>query len=99
MTSLANKMIEPLAVSVTIKSDKLIVGLDDGRELAVPLDWYPRLANGTLIEQGNWQLIPPGNGIHWPDLDEDISIAGLLAGQRSMESQISLSNWLSSRES
>ncbi len=78
--------------------DALIVDLSDGRILSVPLAWYPRLSHGTQRERDNWELIGDGEGIHWPDLDEDISIDGLLAGRRSGESQRSLKRWLEQRE-
>jgi hypothetical protein len=69
----------------------------DGRTLTVPLAWYPRLAHGRPEERANWRLIGRGEGIHWPDLDEDISVDGLLAGRRSGESQASLARWLAER--
>ncbi len=75
----------------------LIVSLSDGRVLFVPLDWYPRLKHGTPAERDNWELIGEGEGIHWPDLDEDISLNGLLAGRRSAESKQSIKRWLSQR--
>ncbi len=75
----------------------LTVELADGRTVSVPLLWYPRLANATADERRNWRLIGRGEGIHWPDLDEDISVAGLLAGRRSGESQRSLKRWLELR--
>ena len=83
------------AVSVTEAS--LSVDLTDGRSISVPLGWYPRLAHGTPTERQNWRLIGDGSGIHWPDLDEDLSVESLLAGRASSESQASLSRWLSSR--
>jgi Protein of unknown function (DUF2442) len=75
----------------------LIISLADGRVLFVPLDWYPRLKHGTLVERDNWELIGDGEGIHWPDLDEDISLDGLLAGRRSTESIQSIERWLTQR--
>ncbi|HID54469.1 MAG TPA: DUF2442 domain-containing protein [Anaerolineae bacterium] len=75
----------------------LIVSLSDGRVLFVPLDWYPRLKHGTPAERNNWELIGEGEGIHWPDLDEDISLDGLLAGRRSAESKQSIERWLNQR--
>lgn len=89
----------PAATGVTVADDTLTVELDDGRTITVPLDWYPRLAYGTPAERGTWRLIGRGEGIHWPDLDEDISVAGLLAGRRSAESQRSLKRWLETRQS
>ena len=88
---------EALAQSVSVNEDSLTVDLEDGRTLTVPLAWFPRLARGTPAERANHSLIGSGTGIHWPDLDEDISVASLLAGRRSGETQTSLRRWLSSR--
>jgi hypothetical protein len=77
--------------------DTLAVALIDGRTLAVPLSWYPRLAHARPAERNHWRLIAGGAGIHWPDIDEDISIDALLAGIRSAESPASLRKWLSAR--
>ena len=85
------------AIAVKIAGDALAVDLTDGRTLTVPLGWYPRLAYGNASERRNWRLIGAGEGIHWPDLDEDISVEGLLAGRASGESQKSLERWLESR--
>ena len=86
-----------LAQAVSVTEDNIVVDLSDGRTLTVPLAWYPRLLHGTPNERNNWRLIGRGNGIHWPDLDEDISVSGLIAGNRSGESQQSLARWLESR--
>ena len=75
----------------------MTVHLDDGRALSVPLAWYPRLLHGTTQEREKLELIGHGEGIHWPDLDEDVSVEGLLAGRRSVESDASLSRWLKKR--
>jgi hypothetical protein len=75
----------------------LSVELSDGRTISAPVNWFPRLANGTDAERNNWRLIANGHGIHWPEPDEDISVENLLAGQRSGESQTSLKKWLASR--
>jgi Protein of unknown function (DUF2442) len=85
------------ATRVEISDVALTVELVDGRSVSVPLLWYPRLVDATLAERENWRLIGRGEGIHWPDLDEDISVAGLLAGRRSGESQRSLKQWLELR--
>lgn len=77
--------------------DTLTVELADGRSISVPLAWYPRLAHATTDERRNWRLIGGGEGVHWPDLDEDISVEGLLAGRPSGESQTSLNRWLAAR--
>ncbi|MCZ4344874.1 DUF2442 domain-containing protein [Devosia neptuniae] len=73
---------EPLAVDLVVDSTSLRVSLDDGRELAVPLAWFPRLRDASDADRANWRLIGRGEGIHWPALDEDISVRGLLAGRR-----------------
>lgn len=86
-----------LAQQVRITSDALVVDLSDGRTLSVPLAWYPRLAHATPSEHSKWHLIGQGEGIHWPELDEDISVAALVAGQPSGESQASLQKWLKGR--
>ena len=88
-----------IAQSVSVSDEALIADLADGRTITVPLAWFPRLAHGTPKERANWRLIAGGEGIHWPDLDEDISVASLLAGRRSGETQESLRRWLEGRES
>ena len=88
---------EPLASSLELTSDALIVVLSDGRTLSVPLEWYPRWFHATEDERRNWQLLGDGYAIEWPDLDEHIGIEGLLAGRRSGESLTSLQGWLASR--
>ena len=88
---------EPRATKVAVTDEALVVDLSDGRTLSVPLAWYPRLLYGTAAERQHWQLIGQGDGIHWPELDEDISVEGLLAGRPSGESQRSLKHWLESR--
>ena len=84
---------EPLAKSVEVGDSMLTVSLDDGRLVSVPLDWYPRLKEGTPEERAQYELLGKGTGIHWPLLDEDISVEGLLAGRRSGESEGSLEHW------
>jgi len=83
---------------VSFTEAALVVELIDGRTITVPLTWYPRLAHGTAGERANWRLIGEGEGLHWPDLDEDISIEGLLAGRGSGETQASLRRWFESRK-
>jgi hypothetical protein len=89
---------EPKALNVAIENDKLIVDLVDGRTLMVPLDWYPRLAHGSQEQRQNWTLLGGGYAIHWSDLDEDIGVEGLLAGNRSGESRASFQRWLSQQK-
>lgn len=90
---------ETLAQSVSVSDDALVADLVDGRTVTVPLAWFPRLARGAPMERAYWRLIAGGEGIHWPDLDEDISVESLLAGRRSGETQESLLRWLRRRES
>jgi hypothetical protein len=85
------------AQQVTITEDTITVDLIDGRTISVPLAWYPRLLHGTPAERNRWRLIGGGEGIHWSDLDEDISVENLLAGKPSGESQRSLKQWLEER--
>jgi len=87
----------PSAQGVTVSESLLIVDLSDGRTISVPLAWYPRLQHATSEERNHWRFIGKGHGIHWPDLDEDISVEGLLAGKPSGESQTSFKKWLSRR--
>ena len=86
-----------LAQQVTIDEDSLTVDFVDGRTISVPLNWYPRLVHAASDERNNWRLIGQGAGIHWLDLDEDISVENLLAGKASGESQRSLERWLEER--
>lgn len=87
----------PAVLELTVTGDSLTVELSDGRTLAVPLAWYPRLVHATEQERNAWRVIGGGSGIHWEDLDEDISIENLIAGHPSGESQKSLDRWLASR--
>ena len=97
MSTLPSEAPVARAEEVRITRDALVVDLADGRTIKAPLAWYPRLQRATPDERGNWRLIGAGVGIHWPDLDEDISIEGLLAGRPSGESQESFKKWLDSR--
>lgn len=97
MSTSTTEMQIPEATRVEVSDVTLTVELVDGRSVSVPLLWFPRLVDGTPDERGNWRLIGRGEGIHWPDLDEDISVAGLLAGKHSGESQRSLKRWLEGR--
>ena len=99
MTTSSSDMQTVRAVDVKITEDELSVSLEDGRTLAVPLAWFPRLLHGTKRERSRWRLIGRGVGIHWPELDEDLSTDGLIAGRRSNESQESLKRWLEARVS
>lgn len=72
--------VDPRAKEVAVTDDELIVLLEDGRRLATPLAWFPRLLRATPEERSNYELLGDGVGIHWPDIDEDLSISGLLHG-------------------
>ena len=87
----------PTATRARLSDDTLSVDLSDGRTISVPVAWYPRLSHGTSKERDHWRLIGSGHGIHWPDLDEDISVENLLAGRPSGESQTSFKRWLDQR--
>jgi Protein of unknown function (DUF2442) len=81
-TSARTLPIPPEAVDVRFEDERLVVDLSDGRTIAVPLAWYPRLFDSTAEELASWTLIGGGEGIHWPDIDEDLSVAGLLEGAK-----------------
>ncbi len=98
MSTLAVETRPATAKDVSVTEDSIVIDLEDGRTLSVPLAWYPRLVYGTAIERHNWRLIGKGQGIHWPDLDEDISVENILLGKPSGESQRSLKEWLEKRE-
>lgn len=87
----------PMLQDIVITDDTLAFELSDGRSISIPLAWYPRLLHGSPKERQNWRLIGNNEGIHWPDLDEDISVENLLLGQRSGESQDSFEKWLNRR--
>ena len=97
MITLATEVEISNAISVSISEDSLSVELDDGRTVTIPISWYPRLFHASEKERLNFRLIGNGAGIHWEDLDEDISTAGIIAGHRSQESQSSFKKWLEQR--
>jgi hypothetical protein len=97
MSSLVIEIQEARAQSVAVSEDSLTVDLVDGRTIIVPLMWYPRLWYGSSEERNNYEIIGDGTLLHWPDLDEDLSVSGLLAGRRSGESRKSLKKWLEGR--
>ena len=99
MSISANEIKIPNAERVMVTEDTLSVDLSDGRTISVPLAWFPRLLQSTPEERNNWRLIGRGRGIHWEDIDEDISVEGLLAGRPSGESQFSFKKWLDRRSS
>ena len=87
----------PSAQDVRVTGDTLTVDLSDGRTISVPLAWFPRLAHATQKERRKWRLIGRGQGIHWEDIDEDVSVEGLLVGKPSAESHASFRKWLQKR--
>jgi hypothetical protein len=95
----AIELVVPDAVDVRVSEDTLSVDLTDGRTISVPLGWYPRLEHADPDERARWRLIGKGRGIHWEDIDEDVSVEGLLAGKPSGESQASFKRWLQGRQS
>lgn len=97
MSISAIEMDVPNIEDVIVSDDTLTVELSDGRTLSVPLVWYPRLSHANAAERSNWRLIGKGQGIHWEDIDEDVSVEGLLAGKPSGESQRSFKKWLAAR--
>src|SRR6266699_1277421 len=98
MSTLKVELTEARAQQVKVTADTLAVDLTDGRTISVPLAWFPRLFHASADERRTWRFIGHGEGIHWPALDEDISVEGLLRGQRSGESQASLEKWLAGRK-
>jgi hypothetical protein len=95
-TTFAETLI-PRILSVSINEEYLTLALEDGRVLSVPILWYPRLAYGTDEERQNFEISGGGFGIHWPQLDEDIGVKGVLMGKKSAESPESLQKWLERR--
>jgi hypothetical protein len=98
MNSLSVKTLEAKAQRVMVTEDSVVVDLTDGRSVSAPLAWYPRLLHGKPEERNNWRLIGSGEGIHWPDLDEDLSIESLISGRPSGESGRSFKRWLEGRK-
>ena len=98
---MSSSVVEPQearAQSVRVAEEALTVDLADGRTIIVPLVWFPRLWHGTPQERNHFEIFGDGAYIHWPELDEDLTVAGLLAGRRSGESSQSLQKWLRSRK-
>lgn len=98
MSSSQTEEAMPVARNVSVTDDQLVVELDDGRTVSIPLSRYPRLAHGKPEERADWLLISRGEGIHWPRLDEDIHVADVVAGRGSNESEKSINKWLKSRQ-
>lgn len=97
MNTLIAEPREVAGENVKVTADILLVELADGRTITAPLAWFPRLLHSTVKERNHWRFIGHGEGIHWPDLDEDISIEGLVLGKPSGESQSSFARWLEKR--
>lgn len=97
MTTSMVELEVPSAKSVAVTEATLTVELADGRIISVPLAWYPRLVHATPAERNNWELYAANRHIHWENLDEDISVEGLLAGRRSGESEASFKRWLEAK--
>ena len=98
MSSLGVDIHQARAQSLSVSEEALTVDLVDGRTVIVPLVWYPRLWHGSKEERNHFEIFGDGAYIHWPDLDEDLTVAGLLEGKRSAESPTSLKKWLASRK-
>ncbi len=99
MTTLVIQIDAPSAESISVTDDTLSVDLTDGRTISVPVEWFPRFVHATAEERMKWRLIGNGQEIHWEDIDEDISVEGLLAGKPPGESQASFKKWLDRRSS
>ena len=97
MNTLTNELRVVAGEYVQVTAATLFVELSDGRTITAPLAWFPRLLHGSAKERNHWRFIGRGEGIHWPDLDEDISIEGLVLGKSSGESQSSFARWLEKR--
>ena len=97
MNSLTADFRIAVAQEVSVTRDSLTIELTDGRAVSAPLAWYPRLLHGKPSDRAHWRLIGNGEGIHWPELDEDISVENVLQGQPSGESQTSFKKWLATR--
>lgn len=89
---------EVLATGLHFTDESLIVDLADGRTVIVPLNWYPRLVHATQKERENWETVLNGEGFHWPDLDEDLSVDGFVTGRPSGESERSFQRWLRAKK-
>ena len=98
MATLTVEVEVPGMTSLDFTDDTLSANLSDGRQITVPLEWYPRLVHATPAERGNYELFGDGRYVHWPALDEDISIDGIIAGRKSGESQKSFNRWLKAKK-
>lgn len=83
---------------VTVTDDTISIDLEDGRSISIPIGWYPRVAHGTPEERADFEISGAGYGIHWPKLDEDTGVEGMLLGRKSTESPASFKRWLDQRK-
>lgn len=97
MTTSATDTLAPAAIFVSVDDTSITIELSDGRTITAPLAWYPRLLSASKQERDDFRLTGRGRGIHWPQIDEDISVDSVLAGRPSMESAASLKRWLEQR--
>ena len=97
MTISAPETVRATAIDVGFDDASIVIRLSDGRILAAPLSWYPRLAAASAAERAEWRLVGRGAGIHWPTIEEDISVESLLAGRRSQEAPASFKRWFAGR--
>ena len=97
MTTLVIDKAASRAIGVRLTEDTLVVDLADGRTISLPLAWYPRLSQGSAAERANHRFIGEGEEIHWPDLDEDVSVENILAGKVSDEGSKSFERWRQAR--
>ena len=93
-----DKRDEVLATNLHFTDESLVVDMADGRTVKVPLSWYPRLAHATKKERDNWEMLFDGEGFHWPDLDEDLSVDGFVKGRPSGEGKRSFARWLKAKQ-
>ena len=98
MSISTDKRDEVLATNLHFNDDFLTVDLADGRRIKVPMSWYPRIAHATKKERENWEMVLNGEGFHWPDLDEDLSVDGFIKGRPSGESKRSFARWLKAKQ-
>lgn len=97
MSTSAIDVARPRAVAIRVDDSVLSVDLADGRTVSAPIGWYPRLSHATPAERGQWRLTGDGDGVHWPALEEDLSVESIVAGRPSAESASSLARWLAAR--
>ena len=97
MTTSGLELAVPAATAASVGEDSLVIELADGRTITAPLAWYPRLLHASASERANVRVVGQGKGLHWPDVEEDISVESVVRGRPSMESSASLKRWLAQR--